>query len=291
MVHEDAGELTAYRLGQQSCSYGGVHTARQSQQDLTVSDLFPNGGDGRAAIVAHGPVALSVADGIEEVADHAQAVFRVVDLWMILHAVETADFISNGSVGAHVRVPHQGETVGHLGHVVPVAHPGDALLRQVLEEATGGIVVGDGLSVLAGGVLLGGGDETAQVMGHQLATIADTQNGHAPGEDLRVDLGGGVQIDAVGPTGENNADGIHGFQLRQGGGVGLYLAVNAAFPHPAGDELVVLAAEVQHEDKFMVHERPSFLSVPAMQKYRYFLIHRKISYRFIVPRTVRKNKP
>ena len=39
------------------------------------------------------------------------------------------------SVGAHVRVPHQGETVGHFGHVVPVTHPGDALLRQALEEA------------------------------------------------------------------------------------------------------------------------------------------------------------
>ena len=172
----------------------------------------------------------------------------MVDLGVILHAVEATGFVSNGGVGAHIRVAHQSKALGHFSHVVAVAHPRNTLLRQVLEQTAGGVIISDGLSVLPGGILLGRGDETAQMVGHQLAAVADTQDGHAPGENFGVHLGGSVQIDAVGATGEDDADGVHGFQLRQGGGVRLYLAVNAAFPHPAGDELVVLAAKVQHED-------------------------------------------
>ena len=39
-------------------------------------------------VVAHGPVALGAADLIEEVADHVGAVLRVVDLRVVLDAVE-----------------------------------------------------------------------------------------------------------------------------------------------------------------------------------------------------------
>ena len=41
--------------------------------------------------------------------------------------------------------------------------------------------------------------------------------------------------------------------VRKRRGVGLDLAVNAAFAHAARDELVVLAAEVQYDDGLMVH--------------------------------------
>src|SRR5699024_4325630 len=50
------------------------------------------------------------------------------------------------------------------------------------------------------------------------------------------------------------ADGIHGLQLREGSGVGLDFAVHLALPHPAGNELVVLSAEVQHDNSLMRHK-------------------------------------
>ena len=195
---------------------------------------------------------------IEEVADHGDAVLGVVDLGVILHAVEATLLVGNGHVGAGVGVGSKGKALRHLGHIVAVAHPGDALLRQSPEELTGGIVVGLGLAVLPGGVILGLGDLTAQSMGHELAAVADTQNGYTPGKDLRIHVGRCLQVDAVGAAGKDDADGVHGLQLRQRGGVGLYFTVHIALPDPAGDQLVILAAEIQNDHSLMGHN--NFLS-------------------------------
>ena len=87
----------------------------------------PDGGDGGILVVAHGPVARCAADLIQEVADHVGAMLRMIDLRVVLDAVEAAALIADGHIGAGVGVGGEGEALGHLGHVVPVAHPGDAL--------------------------------------------------------------------------------------------------------------------------------------------------------------------
>ena len=259
VIHEHAGELIAHGLGHQCRGHGGVHAAGERQQDAAVAHLFPDGSDGGLLVVAHGPVALGAADLIEEVADHGGAVLGVVHLGVILHTVEAAGLITDGHIGAGVGVGHQGEALGHLFHVVAVAHPGDALLGQALEELAGGIEIGVSLAVLPGGVLGGGDDLAAQVVGQQLAAVADAQDGHAPGEDGRVHLGGLGIIHAVGAAGEDDADGVHGPDVLHGRGIGLDLAVYAALADAAGDQLVILAAEVQHDDGLVRHEGSSFI--------------------------------
>ena len=52
-----------------------------------------------------------------------------------------------------------------------------------LEQLTGGVVVGSGVSVLPGGVVLGRDDLSPQQAGHELTAVADAQNGHSPGEN------------------------------------------------------------------------------------------------------------
>ena len=235
VVHEHAGELVPHRLGQQGGRNGGVHAAGQGQQHLAVPHLLPDGLDGALLVVPHRPVARGAADLIEEVANHVDAVLGVVDLGVVLHAVEAPLLVGDGHVGAGVGVGGEGEALGHLGHVVSVAHPGDALLRQALEQLATGVVVGLGLAVLPGGVLLGLGDLSAQGVGHELAAVADAQHRHPHLKDGRVGLGGARLIDGVGAAGENEADGLHGAELLQRGGVGLDLAVDAALAHPAGD--------------------------------------------------------
>ena len=256
MVHEDTGELFAHGLGQQGGADGGVHAAGQGQQDLAIPHPLPDGLDGGLEVVLHGPVSHRAADPVEEVMEHVQAVLGVVHLGMVLDPVEPPGFVGDGHVGAGAAVGHQGEALGHLGHIVPVAHPGDALLRQALEKLAGGVVKGLGLSVLPGGVVLGGGDPAAQGMGHELASVADAQHRQAQLEEAGIHLGGAVLIDTVGPAGEDEADGRHGLELVQRGRVGLDFAVDAAFPDPAGDELVILSAEIQHDDGLMVHMLP-----------------------------------
>ena len=176
---------------------------------------------------------------------------------MELHPVEPPLLVGNGHVGTGVGPGGECEALRHLGHIVPVAHPGYALLGQPLEQPARGVVAGKGLAVLPGGVVLGGGDLPAQGVGQVLAAVADAQDGHAPAENFRIHPGGAVQIDGVRPAGENNPNGLHGPELRQWGAVGLDLAVHIALPHPAGDQLVVLAAEIQNQNSF--HSSPPSL--------------------------------
>ena len=145
----------------------------------------------------------------------------------------------------------QRKALRNLRHVIAVAHPRNGLLRDALEQLAAGIVIGDGLAVLPGGILLGSRDLTAQGVGHQLTAVANAQDGNAQPEHFRVNVGRFLQIHAVGAAGENNAHGRKGADLVQGCGVGLDLAVDVLLPHPPGDQLIVLSAKVQNQDFFL----------------------------------------
>ena len=137
-----------------------------------------------------------------------------------------------------------------------MAHPADALLGQPLEEGTGGVIEGFGLAVFPGGIRLGRSDLAAQMVGHQLAAVANAQNRHTQGEHLRVHLGRCLQIHTVGTAGENNTNGVKDPNLIHGHGVGLDLTIYAALPDPAGDELVILAAKIQNQNFLHVFSPP-----------------------------------
>ena len=87
-------------------------------------------------------------------------------------------------------------------------------------------------------------------MRHQLAAVANAENGNPQPENFRVNVGRFLQIHAVGAAGENDAHGRKGADLVQGCGVGLDLAVDVLLPHPPGDQLIVLSAKVQNQDFF-----------------------------------------
>ena len=79
---------------------------------------------------------------VEEVADHILTVLGVVDLRVELHAVEAAGLVSDGTRWGSARVTAQArKPSGSAGDEVAVAHPGDALLGQALEQAAGGVEV------------------------------------------------------------------------------------------------------------------------------------------------------
>ena len=235
MIHENAGELTADGLRQQCGTNGTVHTAGESQQNLAVTDLLTDLTDGGVFIILHGPGAGSAADLIQEVADHLDAVLGVVHFGVILYTVEAPLGIGDGHVGTGHGMGHQLERLRHLCHVVTVAHPGDALLGKPLKNRAGGIIPGLGLAVFPGGIVLGRCDLAAQIVGHQLAAVADAEDGHAQTEDLGVDLRGVLLINAAGATGKNDADGSECPNFFHGSFVGLYLTVHIAFTYTAGD--------------------------------------------------------
>ena len=138
-----------------------------------------------------------------------------------------------------------------LRHVVAVAHPGHADFPDPAEERAGRVKEGRRLAVFARGVVLRGRDAPAEHLRHQLAAVADAEDRHAQSKQAGIDLRRVRQIHAVRPAGENDADGIKAPDLLKRHIVGMQLAIDLLLTHAAGDQLVVLPAEV--EDQNLLH--------------------------------------
>ena len=221
----------------------------ESTPPLRASDLFPDLLGGGGDIILHEPITGAAADLLDKGIDHADATVGVADLRMELHAVELPGGGSHGGGGAGIGEAGDGEALRNLGDVVSVAHPGDAFLREALKEDTVGIQMGDGAAVFPGVVFPGLGDDTAQGVGHQLAAVANAQYGDAHFKNLLGQGRGAFCVNTVGAAGEDDADGAKGPNVLYGGlAGGMDLAVHMTFPHPAGNELIVLTAEVQDQN-------------------------------------------
>ena len=200
VVDKDAGELAADCFGEQLCNNRAVYAAGQRQQHLAVADLLAYLRDGGVAIVLHAPVAVGAADVVQEVAQHLAAVFGVLNLRVILEAEDLSIQILHGGYRAVLGVGDADKALRQLVDIVDVAHPGDSLLRQVLEERGGGVKVGDGLAEFAGRRSL---HLAAQGVGDQLAAVAQAQYRDAQRKDLRINFGRIFSVDAVRATGED----------------------------------------------------------------------------------------
>ena len=255
VVHEHAGQLLADGLGQHGSADAGIHAAGQGAEYLAVADLFAQGLDGVFHEGVHLPVTGAAADIIDEVMQNFRAVFGVQDLGVELHGVEAACLILRGSHRTVGRVGHDLKAGGGLLDVVVMAHPADILRGQRVKQRAGGVQVDQRLAVLALGCLA---DLAAQHVHHQLAAVADAEDGHAPVINIGVDRGRIRQVGAVGAAGEDDALGVFGLDFGKVGAVRINLAIYVAFADAAGDQLIILAAEIQNDDSFLLHEETPF---------------------------------
>jgi hypothetical protein len=143
-----------------------------------------------------------------------------------------------------------------------VAHPADELLVQAGVQRR---VVGDVQFGLAELFFVGWHHAPAHHVRHDLVPVADAQDGQAGVEQV---VGTARRLDFVHrrrTTGEDNALGIVGENFLHGGVVGHDLAVHPARAHLARDELGVLRAKVQHNNRLVrdwihpnkkIHHRP-----------------------------------
>ena len=255
VVHEHAGQLLADGLGQHGRADAGVHAAGQGAEHLAVADLLAQGLDGVLYEGVHLPVTGAVADIIDEVMQNFRAVLGVQDLGVELHGVEAAGLILRGSHRAVGRVGHDLKAGGGLLDVVVMAHPADILRGQRVKQRAGGVQIDQRLAVLALGCLA---DLAAQHVHHQLAAVADAEDGHAPVVNLGVDRGRIRQVGAVGAAGKDDALGVLGLDFGKVGAVRINLAIYVAFADTAGNQLIILAAEIQNDDSFLLHEETPF---------------------------------
>ena len=92
-------------------------------------------------------------------------------------------------------------------------------------------------------------DAPAQLLRHELHAVADPQGRNPEPEDARVDLRGALGIDRSGPARQHQRERIPRPELLGRDAVRDELRVDAALPHPARDQLRVLAAAVQNEHR------------------------------------------
>src|SRR5581483_4074177 len=92
-------------------------------------------------------------------------------------------------------------------------------------------------------------DFAAELGGDELAAVADAEDRHARGVDRRVDGRRALDVDRGRAAGEDDPLRLAGQHLRHRHVAGDDLGVDVGLPHPAGDQLGVLRAEVDDEDR------------------------------------------
>ena len=197
----------------------------------------------------HGPQGRKLADAEEKIAEDHLAPGGVVHLRVKLHPVEPPGPVSHRPGGASVAAADDFESRRHFFHLVAVAHP-HRLFPVEVEEQVLGIEDAEWFAAVFPG--RGGGHSAAQEMVHELDAVADAQNRHPQVEEFRVDGGGVRLVDAPGAAGKNDALGREFLDFRQRHHKGVDFAIDLELPHPPGDELGVLGAEIQDQDFLFV---------------------------------------
>ncbi len=141
---------------------------------------------------------------------------------------------------------------GELEGFVAVGHPDGQVGGELVEERVFVVDQGDfGVAVLA---LVGGADLAAEVVRDELQAIADAEHGQAEREDGGVGGWRIAVIDRAGAAGEHDAEGAVGADLLERGGAGQHDGEDVLLADAAGDELCVLGAKIQDDDRLGVHE-------------------------------------
>lgn len=174
----------------------------------------------------------------------------MVHLGVELDGVYVFLCIFHGGHGAGIGGRHGTKALGQLLYVVDVAHPGGLFDFEPFEEFAGRIHHGLGLSEFP---LVGFGDDAAEGFGDQLHAVADAEDGDAQFEDFAVDAGAGLVVYAVGAAGKDESDGFFLFDRIPHFAIADHFGVDVLFPYAPGDELIVLAAEVDDQNLLSVH--------------------------------------
>ena len=134
-----------------------------------------------------------------------------------------------------------------LGDAVEVAHPHGLFSGQAAKQLAAVAVDGEiGAAVLARFEAI---DDTATLLGDQLGAVTDAQDRHAEVIDLGIDFWCTLDIDRRRTAAEDDPRRVLGRVLGRGQIVGDQFAVRVCFANTAGDQLRVLRAKIDNEDR------------------------------------------
>ena len=246
VVDEDARELVADGAVDEERRDGGVDAARERADDVLVADLLADQLDLLLDELERRPRGRRLAGVEHEVAEDVGAARRVGHLGVELDGVEAAVAILHPGDGGGVGRGRHAEPGRRADDAVAMAHPGRLRGRQVAEEQAP-LAQRDGrLPELADA---GVRHLAAEGGRHRLHPVADAEHGDAEVEDARVDRRGARLVDRRRAAGEDDPDRVAGGELGRRRVVRHDLGVDPALAHAPGDELGVLGAEVDDQDR------------------------------------------
>src|SRR5215475_1528222 len=168
------------------------------------------------------------------------------DFGMELNAIQPARGILHGGDGCIVSASDALEPGRQLLDPVTVAHPHrDLAGRQTLEKWTTCIDQELGMAILS---LSRRGHPTAELMGHQLHTIAYAEDRSLYLKELSADRRGFWLVNAGRPPRKDNAARIEAAQRRLRQVIWVNLAVDMALPDAPCNELGILRTKIEDDD-------------------------------------------
>ena len=91
------------------------------------------------------------------------------------------------------------------------------------------------------------------MMGEKLQAITDAEDGQSQGQHLRVGGGRIRVVDRAGASGENQPDGMMRLDFGDRSAAGKDYGEDVLLSYAAGDQLSVLAAKIQDDDRGGIH--------------------------------------
>ena len=131
-----------------------------------------------------------------------------------------------------------------------MTHPTDILAFNALEKRAIRLQLYGSLAKFADTSAF---NMAAQSMSHELMSVADAKNRHAQLKNTGIGFWRFRSINAVRTACKNYTFWILCLDLFKGIGIRDNLAVNSAFSNSSGNQLIVLAAEVNNQYKFVLH--------------------------------------
>ncbi len=170
---------------------------------------------------------------------------------MELNAVELAVVIRHGRNWAVLTGDGGDKAIRDFAHQVTMAHPDSLVGWQIAEQH--GVRVGQDINVDVPVLTLGRRfNAAAQFLSHQLHAVAHPENRDAQFKQLRVHAQGTLIVNRVGAAREDNPLWCQGPHLRRTNCVRFKFGINAEVTNPAGNQLVVLATVVEHDNLVVV---------------------------------------
>ena len=179
---------------------------------------------------------------------------RVRHFRMKLHAIIPLIRIGNGGACTMLGMRDRNKTIGQSGYSVVMIHPNYILLRQPFKQGRGEIEHSVRRAIFT---RIHRANLTTQHMRHPLLPIADAKHRNTKGKHNGIACLCMLVVDALRAARQDDAFKIIVFPCIHCSIAGKDLTIHTGFADTAHNQLVVLTAEIQHNDFFHQSWPPS----------------------------------